>query len=98
MLHDAILKRKGVLDQLASGLSILGLLDVVKCFPVEFEPLFTYQHSQMLDAEQMMQLFQFPDNPTSAQAEVISMFKQFVRSSKPEGQCTLGIYRLYIHG
>ena len=57
MQHDAILKQKGVLHQLSSGLSILGLLDVIKCFPVVFEPLCTYQNTEMLSAEKMMQMF-----------------------------------------
>ena len=40
MLYYTVLRSRSVLDQLAEGLSVLGVLDAVRCYPKLMEPLF----------------------------------------------------------
>ena len=40
MLHYALLRSKSAIDQLAEGLSALGIIEAMKLHPELFEPLF----------------------------------------------------------
>ena len=43
MIHNVLVKRKAVLDQLQKGLSILGLLDKIEKYPELFQENFVHQ-------------------------------------------------------
>lgn len=42
ILHDALLRGKSALDQIAHGMADVGMLSLICLFPVEFESLFTF--------------------------------------------------------
>ena len=56
-LHYSVLCVKAELDQLASGLRTLGVLDLVQANPKMLTPLFVYTESPPLTAGQMIDLF-----------------------------------------
>ena len=59
-LHDALLPGKCGLEQLANGLHDVGLLKLMRQFPLEFEPLFrTYRPKK-----------RFPDDLIESQQRV----------------------------
>ena len=50
MLHDTILKHKAILDQLRSGLSILGFKKELETAPAKFEHFFVRSSDQVSPA------------------------------------------------
>jgi len=86
ILHDAISKRAAVFFQLSSGLSTLGLLDIIKCFPNIFEEYFVYNEIEELSAEMFRDALTLPRNPTNEECRVISMLHEFMESCTPLGQ------------
>ena len=59
-MHDAFLLGKSALNQLASGLEAVRVLQLIKLFPEEFEWLLTYQSSTRLTPAYMLELLQLP--------------------------------------
>ena len=47
LMYEVISKRKVTLDQLQSGLKILGVLKEMQCYPHLFEDLFTFKHKEL---------------------------------------------------
>ena len=72
--------------QLSSGLSTLGLLDIIKCFPNLFEEYFVYSEIEELTAEMFWDALILPRNPTDEESRVISMLSEFIESCSPSGQ------------
>ena len=60
IMHDALLRGKSSLDQLALGLDTVKVLPLIRLFPEEFEGLFTYHSPTVLTPEYILELLQFP--------------------------------------
>ena len=50
MLYFTVLRSRSVLDQLAEGLSVLGILEAMKVYPKLMEPLFVRGKQKPLTA------------------------------------------------
>ena len=85
ILHDAISKRAAVFFQLSSGLSTLGFLEVVKCFPDMYERYFVHHEAETLTAEVFLEALILPINPSNEEARVISMLRRFINSCSSKG-------------
>ena len=59
--------------QLSSGLSILGFLDIIKCFPNLFEEYFVHNEMEELTAEVFWDGLILPRSPTNEETGMISM-------------------------
>ena len=92
MLHDTITKRAAVLSQLSSGLTALGLLDMMKAFPTCFEKVFTYDDSETVSPQSFWGLLEIPNKMTTAETQVLDMLNTFVSSCTKEGALRLTIY------
>ena len=85
VLHDSISKRAAVFFQFSSGLSTLGFLDMVKCFPNMFEKYFVHHEADILTAEMFLDALILPSNPSNEEARVIEMLHQYINSCSSEG-------------
>ena len=85
ILYDAITKRAAVLGQLATGLSTLGLLDLMKQFPQCFVTCFTDSNAE-LTRQKFLSLLEFPANECVAVAQ---MLHQFVWTCTQDGMLFL---------
>lgn len=86
-LHDALLRGKCALDQLAKGLEDVGLLKLIRQFPLEFEPLFTDQSSEEeLTGAAVFKMFRFPENLDESQHRVSGWLRQFVTTCDVDGE------------
>ena len=47
LMYEVISKRKVALDQLRSGLKILGVLEHMQRYPHLFDSLFTFKHKEL---------------------------------------------------
>jgi len=84
-MHDALLRGKSALDQLASGLEAVHVLQLIKLFPEEFEGLLTYQSPTRLTPAYMLELLQFPTQMNEDQKRTADMLKEFIGSCCNEG-------------
>jgi len=85
ILHDSISKRASAFFQLSSGLSTLGFLDLVKCFPNTFEKYFVHNKSDVLTPEMIKEALLFPSESCEAESRVIAMLHKFIDSSTSSG-------------
>ena len=86
-LHDALLRGKCALEQLAKGLDDVGLLKLMRQFPLEFEPLFTDQLSEEeLTGSVVFKMFRFPDDLNESELRVAGWLRQFVTTCNVDGE------------
>lgn len=85
ILHDALIRGKSALDQVVMGLELVGLLNLIRLFPQEFEPLFTYQSRENVTAAYILEMLRFPERMDEKQARTANLMKDFVNSCSPEG-------------
>ena len=86
-LHDALLRGKCALEQLAKGLDDVGLLKLMRQFPLEFEPLFTDGSSEEeLTGAVVFKMFRFPDDLIESQQRVAGWLRQFVTTCNVDGE------------
>lgn len=83
VLHNAI--SSAVFFQLSSGLSTLGFLEVIRCFPNMYEKYFVHCEAEILTAKMFRDALILPRNPSNEEARVIAMLHQFIDSCTTEG-------------
>jgi hypothetical protein len=65
----------------------VGLLKLIRSFPVEFEPLFTDHSSEgELTGSTVFKMFRFPSDLSDIQQKTADWLKQFVTSCCIDGQ------------
>ena len=86
-MHDALLRGKSSLDQLALGLDTVKALHLIRLFPEEFEGLFTYHSPTVLTPEYILELLQFPVQMNEDERRTADMFREFIGSCSGQGWC-----------
>ena len=84
IMHDALLRGKSSLDQLALGLDTVKVLPLIRLFPEEFEGLFTYHSPTVLT---LLELLQFPVQMNEDERRTADMFREFIGSCSDQGWC-----------
>ena len=87
IMHDALLRGKSSLDQLALGLDTVKVLPLIRLFPEEFEGLFTYHSPTVLTPEYILELLQFPVQMNEDERRTADMFREFIGSCSDQGWC-----------
>ena len=80
MLHDTILKHKAILDQLWSGLSILGFKKELKKAPPKFEHFFVHSSDEVSPAF-VKSLLKPPVTHDAQVKNVMQMLYSFIQNS-----------------
>ena len=86
ILHDALLRGKSALDQIAHGMADVGVLSLIRLFPVEFESLFTYQSDEVVTAAEILNLIRFPEQMSEKQILTAAWLRQFIQSCDYKGE------------
>ena len=81
-MHDAVLRRQPVLDQMAIGLSSLGFLDLMKKLPATFEHLLVYKE-KCVTAQRIQACVTFPESMNEKQKQTSARIRQYL-SEAPE--------------
>ena len=83
MLHDTILKHKAILDQLRSGLSILGFKKQLEKAPAKFEHFFVHTSDEVSPA--IVKSLLTPPVTHDAQVKhVMQMLYSFIQNSSAD--------------
>ena len=85
IMHDALLRGKSSLDQLALGLDAVKVLHLIRLFPEEFEDLFTYHSPTVLTPEYILELLEFPVQMNEEERRTADMFREFIGSCSDQG-------------
>ncbi len=87
ILHETVMKRKVVLDQLAQGLECLGVLQLIRLFPEVFEPMFVARHD--LDCESVLGVITTKPREELSDKEKTAWehLQQFIKECSCEGMC-----------
>lgn len=83
MLHDSISKRAAVFLQLSCGLSINGVLDVIKLFPGLFSKYFISKEE--VTAEDFLGNLLLPITMTPEEERTVGMFRKYIESCSSAG-------------
>lgn len=83
LMYEVISKRKVALDQLQSGLKILGILDEMQRYPQLFQSVFTFKN-QELTSEIVNHCFKYPEVLSEQEQNVKSMITRFIDQSPSE--------------
>jgi len=83
LLNEALIKPKPLLDQLAEGLECLGILQLIRAFPVTLGPLFMAQ--QPLSGGVVKKLLVKPGGMTGQEEEVWECLEMFLQECDEEG-------------
>ena len=73
-------------EQISRGLSDVGLLKLIRLFPMEFEPLFVAVSDETVSATAVLHLLKFPDWMNNRQQVTASMLRRFIHSCSSEGK------------
>lgn len=84
MLHDTISRKAAIFLQLSTGLSVHGLLDVMKIFPNFFIDYFVHSKEHIVTAEMFLSKLVLPDTGHE-EKRVITMLKKYVESCSSNG-------------
>ena len=84
-MHDALLRGKSSLNQLALGLDAVKVLHLVRLFPEEFDDLFTYHSPTVLTPEYILELLEFPVQMNEEERGTADMFREFIGSCSDQG-------------
>ena len=79
MIHNVLVKRKAVLDQLWKGLSILGLLDKIEKYPELFQENFVHQGD--VTPEGVIGCLRFAETEENSERRVYQMLLNFIKGS-----------------
>jgi hypothetical protein len=88
ILHDALLRGKSALDQIAQGMIDVGVLSLIRLFPVEFETLFTHQYEDVTAAV-LLDLMRFPESMNEKEVVTAAWLAEFIKTSDTEELCRL---------
>ena len=88
VMHELLLKHKGVLDQFRKGLAILGLLGEIERAPSKFEHLFAHQENA-ISADFVKSLLRLPNSTNTGVVNVIQMLLGFIDNAQEEVLCML---------
>ena len=80
VLHDTILKHKAILDQLRSGLSILGFKKELEKAPAKFEHFFVHSSDEVSPAF-VKSLLKPPATDDTQVKNVMQMLYSFIQNS-----------------
>ena len=78
--YDALYRRAALLDQFSKGLNEMGLLQLIKAFPTQMCPLFTF--TGKLSVEEVLDAVYTNDESTLSVADkfVMSLFERYIKS------------------
>ena len=83
LMYEVISKSKVALDQLQSGLKILGILDEMQRYPQLFESVFTFK-SLEITSDAVNSYFKYPGELSGQEQSVKSMITRFIDQSSCE--------------
>lgn len=63
----------------------VGVLPLIRLFPVEFETIFTYQFDEVTAAD-LLELLRFPENLKEKEVLTAAWLTQFIKTSDIEGK------------
>lgn len=90
IIHDAVGKRKMVLDQFKEGLESLNFLKRMAIHPELFKKLFV--PGDGIGAEDLIKVLDFPNNLTNDESNIADFLKDFVRSTSEEKRKDLVVF------
>jgi len=79
IIHDAIGKRKIVLDQLREGLQTLGFLGRMSVLPDVFKSLFVSGNN--IQPDTVIDIFTFPNGMSNEESTIAGYLQSYIRSS-----------------
>ena len=94
MLHDTISRKAAVFLQLSTGLSINGVLDVIRLFPNLFTKYFVYEEEAT--AEMFFNNLIIPTNLGPEEERTIAMFRNYIESCSSTGTYVTYYYNVYV--
>ena len=88
VIHESLIKHKGVLDQFRKGLAILDLLEEIEKAPSKFEHLFVHQKGE-INSDFVKSLLRFPLSTDPSVINVTHMLLNFISSANEDVLCKL---------
>lgn len=88
VIHESLIKHKGVLDQFRKGLGILGLLEEIEKAPCKFEHLFVHQKGE-INSDFVKSLLRLPLSTDPSVINVTHMLLNFISSANEDVLCKL---------
>ena len=88
VLHDSLLRGKSALDHITLGLTEVGVLSLVRLFPIEFEPLFVHC-DDVLTASSVLDLLRFPKTMKENEMATAAWLRQFIQSCDIDGMIVI---------
>ena len=95
MLHDTISRKAAVFLQLSTGLSINGVLEVIRLFPNLFTKYFA--HEEEATAEMFFNNLILPTNLGPEEERTIAMFRNYIESCSSTGTYVITIMYIYVY-
>ena len=88
ILHDSLLRGKSALDHITMCLTEVGVLSLVRLFPIEFEPLFVHC-DDVLTASSVLDLLRFPKTMKENEMATAAWLRQFIQSCDIDGMIVI---------
>ena len=88
ILHDSLLRGKSALDHITLCLTEVGVLSLVRLFPIEFEPLFVHC-DDVLTASSVLDLLRFPKTMKENEMATTAWLRQFIQSCDIDGMIVI---------
>lgn len=80
LLHEVIWKREAAINQILQGLTLLGLLDVVRKFPTQF--IIKFVHSDvLLTGNELLKHLVFVDPSNHAEERTKELFCRYIKEN-----------------
>ena len=86
VIHESLIKHKGVLDQFRKGLAILGLLEEIEKAPSKFEHLFVHQKGE-INTDLVTSLLRLPISTDPSVINVTHMLISCIASANEDVLC-----------